>query len=95
MANSSIQELRLQESTLSAAHYELSVVIYFKAARLDRVGFGMLRIGLVVVLCWIGGLKAANYEAEGIVPFVANSPLMRFSIITRHLSIASKVQRVD
>jgi uncharacterized membrane protein YkgB len=38
----------------------------------------MLRLGLVVVLCWIGGLKAANYEAEGIVPFVANSPLMSF-----------------
>ena len=51
---------------------------YGIAARLDRVGFGMLRLGLVVVLCWIGGLKAANYEAEGIVPFVANSPLMNF-----------------
>ena len=51
---------------------------YRIAARLDRFGFGMLRLGLVVVLCWIGGLKAANYEAEGIVPFVANSPLMNF-----------------
>jgi len=51
---------------------------YGIAARLDRFGFGMLRLGLVVVLCWIGGLKAANYEAEGIVPFVANSPLMNF-----------------
>jgi reactive chlorine resistance protein C len=50
--------------------------IYLAAARLDRFGFAMLRLGLVVVLCWIGGLKAANYEAEGIVPFVANSPLM-------------------
>ena len=52
--------------------------LYKTAARLDRVGFAMLRLGLVVVLCWIGGLKAANYEAEGIVPFVANSPLMSF-----------------
>ena len=48
------------------------------AVRLDRFGFGVLRLGLFVVLCWIGGLKAANYEAEGIVPFVANSPLMSF-----------------
>lgn len=48
------------------------------AARLDRFGFAMLRLGLVVVLCWIGSLKAANYEAEGMVPFVANSPLMNF-----------------
>ena len=52
--------------------------LYKTAARLDRIGFAMLRLGLVVVLCWIGGLKAANYEAEGIVPFVANSPLMSF-----------------
>ncbi len=48
------------------------------AARLDRVGITLTRIGLVVVLVWIGGLKAYNYEDEGIVPFVANSPLMSF-----------------
>jgi uncharacterized membrane protein YkgB len=48
------------------------------AARLDRVGIIVTRIGLVVVLVWIGGLKAFAYEDEGIVPFVANSPLMSF-----------------
>jgi reactive chlorine resistance protein C len=48
------------------------------AARLDRVGNIVTRIGLVVVLVWIGGLKAFAYEDEGIVPFVANSPLMSF-----------------
>jgi reactive chlorine resistance protein C len=48
------------------------------AARLDRVGITMTRVGLVVVLVWIGGLKAFRYEDEGIVPFVANSPLMSF-----------------
>jgi uncharacterized membrane protein YkgB len=32
----------------------------------------------LVWLSFFAGLKAANYEAEGIVPFVANSPLMRF-----------------
>src|SRR6059036_1142633 len=51
---------------------------YIVAARLDRFGFAMLRLGLVVVLCWIGGLKATNFEAEGIVPYVTNSPLMSF-----------------
>jgi uncharacterized membrane protein YkgB len=39
---------------------------------------GLLRLGLVVVLVWIGGLKFVNYEADGIVPLVANTPLMRF-----------------
>ena len=29
-------------------------------------------------MLWIGGLKAFQYEADGIVPFVANSPLMSF-----------------
>ena len=48
------------------------------AASLDRVGMFMLRLGLVVVLLWIGGLKFADYEADGIVPLVANSPLMSF-----------------
>jgi uncharacterized membrane protein YkgB len=48
------------------------------AARLDRVGITVTRIGLVVVLVWIGGLKIFAYEDEGIVPFVANSPFMSF-----------------
>ncbi len=38
----------------------------------------MLRGGFVIVLVWIGGLKFARYEADSIVPFVANSPLMSF-----------------
>jgi uncharacterized membrane protein YkgB len=48
------------------------------AARADRAGVTVTRIGLVVVLLWIGGLKAFPYEADGIVPFVANSPFMSF-----------------
>jgi uncharacterized membrane protein YkgB len=48
------------------------------AARADRLGIAVTRIGLIVVLVWIGALKAAPYEADGIVPFVANSPFMRF-----------------
>jgi len=52
--------------------------IYEKAAKLDRVGMGLLRLGLVVVLVWIGGLKFVDYEADSIVPLVANSPVMSF-----------------
>jgi uncharacterized membrane protein YkgB len=48
------------------------------AARVDRFGIAVTRVGLIVVLVWIGALKAAPYEADGIVPFVANSPFMRF-----------------
>jgi uncharacterized membrane protein YkgB len=48
------------------------------AAKADRIGLTVTRIGLAVVLLWIGGLKAFPYEADGIVPFVANSPFMSF-----------------
>lgn len=48
------------------------------AARTDRLGMNALRAGLIIVLVWIGSLKVAPYEADGIVPFVANSPVMSF-----------------
>jgi reactive chlorine resistance protein C len=50
------------------------------AARADRIGVVLTRLGLIVVFLWIGGLKAARYEADGIIPFVANSPFMNFLI---------------
>jgi reactive chlorine resistance protein C len=34
------------------------------------------RYGLAIVLLWIGGMKFTAYEAGGIRPMVANSPLM-------------------
>lgn len=37
-----------------------------------------LRIAIFIVMAWIGGLKAFKYEADGIVPLVANSPFMSF-----------------
>lgn len=48
------------------------------ASGMDRAGVAVTRVGLIVVLLWIGGLKAFRYEADGIVPFVANSPFMSF-----------------
>ena len=48
------------------------------AAGLQNAGIQLSRLGLVIVLLWIGGLKAFRYEAAGIVPFVANSPTMNF-----------------
>jgi uncharacterized membrane protein YkgB len=48
------------------------------ASRADRIGLAVTRLGLIVVLLWIGGQKVTRFEAEGIVPFVANSPFMSF-----------------
>lgn len=50
-------------------------------ARLDfeNIGIHVTRYSLVLVLLWIGGMKFTGYEAEGIKPFVENSPLMSFA----------------
>ena len=48
------------------------------AASLKGTGIHLIRIAIFIIFIWIGGLKFWNYEAEGIVPFVANSPFMSF-----------------
>ncbi|WP_455628323.1 DUF417 family protein [Parabacteroides chinchillae] len=48
------------------------------AASSNRIGLNLMRIAILVIFVWIGGLKFYNYEADGIVPFVANSPFMSF-----------------
>jgi len=45
-------------------------------ARLEGLASFVARYGLVVVIAWIGALKFTAYEAEGIQPLVANSPLL-------------------
>src|SRR5947208_14503135 len=46
------------------------------SSQAEAVGRELTRYGLVVVVGWIGLMKFTTYEAEGIRPFVANSPLM-------------------
>ncbi|MNE41441.1 Inner membrane protein YkgB [compost metagenome] len=52
--------------------------VFNYAAKLQETGIHLSRLALIIVLIWIGGLKAFRYEASGIVPFVANSPFMNF-----------------
>ncbi len=56
--------------------------LYFQfldlAANNRKAGIFLLRLAILIIFIWIGGLKFWNYEAEGIVPFVANSPFMNF-----------------
>jgi reactive chlorine resistance protein C len=44
--------------------------------KLQALGTFMTRYGLVVVFAWLGAMKFSGYEASGIQPLVANSPLM-------------------
>lgn len=53
-----------------------TLLTYLANSQLNFINLG--RISIFIVMAWIGGLKAFQYEADGIVPFVANSPLMSF-----------------
>ena len=38
----------------------------------QRNFINFIRVAIFIVMAWIGGLKAFQYEADGIVPFVTN-----------------------
>ena len=46
------------------------------ALTIKALGSRVLRYGLVLVIGWIGMMKFTEYEAKGIQPLVAHSPLM-------------------
>lgn len=81
MTNAQIRTSAISEDRILLREQGLDAVrrLYARAASLDRVGITLLRLGLIVVLIRIGGLKFVRYEADSIVPLVANSPLMRFA----------------
>src|SRR6516164_10019545 len=47
-----------------------------RVVAIDETGKTIVRWGLVVVLVWIGGMKFTAYEAMGIQPLVAHSPMV-------------------
>lgn len=46
------------------------------AMGIEQFGFRVLRYGLALVIGWIGFMKFTGYEASGIQPLVAHSPLL-------------------
>jgi uncharacterized membrane protein YkgB len=44
--------------------------------RIEHLAFYLLRYGLVLVIVWIGAMKATDYEAANIEPLIAHSPLL-------------------
>ena len=57
---------------------EKFITLLTVASGLKGFGLKFIRVTILVVFVWIGGLKYFHYEADGIVPFVANSPFMSF-----------------
>jgi uncharacterized membrane protein YkgB len=56
-----------------------SSLVLAGAQTAEAVGRHAARYGLVLTLLWIGGMKFTAYEAEGIMGFVTNSPLMNWA----------------
>ncbi len=44
--------------------------------RLEALGATVMLYGLALIFLWFGGMKFTSYEATGIAPLVANSPLV-------------------
>ena len=63
------------------------------AGRLNAIGMHIARYGLANLLLWIGGMKFTAYEAEGIKPMVANSPLMGWAYKVMSEQAFSKIGR--
>jgi len=49
------------------------------AAGIEGLGAFTVRYGLVLVVAWIGAMKFTAYEANGIEPLVAASPLLSWA----------------
>jgi reactive chlorine resistance protein C len=47
-----------------------------RVVAIEDVGKAIVRWGVVIILAWIGGMKFTAYEAMGIQPLVAHSPLL-------------------
>ncbi len=51
-----------------------------RIARIDAIGTGVLRYGVVFLLVAIGAAKYFAFEAEGIKPLVENSPFLSWML---------------
>ncbi len=54
----------------------LTISIPIRPSDLEQIGKSVLQYGLAIVFLWFGGMKFTAYEAQGIAPFIANSPFV-------------------
>lgn len=60
-------------------------------AALLKTAEPVLRYGLALAIAWIGAMKFTNYEAKGIQPLVANSPLMNWMYKSLSITEAARL----
>jgi len=66
-------------TTTTIPGFRFDQVLTGLGARAETLGRHSLRYGLVLILLWIGGMKFTAYEAEGIRPFIENSPFFAWT----------------
>jgi uncharacterized membrane protein YkgB len=69
-------ETNHQRIDKTITHSGASSALANKGMAIAVLGSRVLRYGLVLVVGWIGLMKFTGYEANGIQPLVAHSPLM-------------------
>lgn len=57
------------------------------AASTQKLGINLIRISILIIFVWIGGLKFWNYEAEGIVPVCGEQPFHEFLLYKKRSRI--------
>jgi reactive chlorine resistance protein C len=65
------EELAMKHSLLDRDTRTAGTVL-----QIERLGSNFFRYGLVVAIGWIAAMKVTEYEAKGIQPLIANSPLL-------------------
>ena len=66
-------------TTTTIPGFRFDQVLAGLGVRAEALGGHALRYGLVLILLWIGGMKFTAYEAEGIRPFIENSPFFAWT----------------
>jgi uncharacterized membrane protein YkgB len=63
---------------MNSSSMESTSIEAVRVAQIERAAAIFLRYGLVVAIGWIAAMKATDYEAKGIQPLIAHSPLIRW-----------------
>lgn len=53
------------------------------AASAQKLGINLIRVSILIIFVWIGGLKFWNYEAEAHCAFCGKQPFYELLLYTR------------
>jgi uncharacterized membrane protein YkgB len=67
-----------ERTSMTTTDPEQTYAMASRLAQTELIASTLLRYGLVVAIGWIAAMKATHYEAIGIQPLIAGSPLLRW-----------------